>query len=107
MSLAATATRYVYDFDEEAPGGREQLGGKGIGLSEMTRLGLPVPGGFTVTTDACRSYMELGAFPDGPSATSLTLRSSGSKRGREEASDRRTTRSSSPFARVRRSRCRG
>ena len=65
MSLAATATRHVYDFDEEAPGGREQLGGEGIGLSEMTRLGLPVPGSFAVTTDACRSYMELGAFPDG------------------------------------------
>ena len=38
--------RYVYDFDEEAPGGRELLGGKGIGLAEMTALGIPVPGGF-------------------------------------------------------------
>ena len=37
--------RYVYDFDETAAGGRELLGGKGVGLAEMTRLGVPVPGG--------------------------------------------------------------
>jgi len=47
----------VYDFDEPSPGGRELLGGKGVGLAEMTALGLPVPGGFTITTDACRAYM--------------------------------------------------
>ena len=45
---------FVYAFDEEAPGGRELLGGKGVGLAEMTALGVPVPAGFTVTTDACR-----------------------------------------------------
>ncbi|MEI7759294.1 MAG: pyruvate, phosphate dikinase [Thermoleophilia bacterium] len=49
--------RYVYDYAEEAPGGRELLGGKGIGLAEMTALGIPVPAGFTITTDACRAYM--------------------------------------------------
>jgi pyruvate, orthophosphate dikinase len=65
MTATAIATRYVYDFDEEAPGGREQLGGKGIGLSEMTRMGLPVPRGFTVTSDACRAFMAAGAFPAG------------------------------------------
>ena len=48
---------YVYDFDEPAAGGRELLGGKGIGLAEMTQLGVPVPAGFTITTDACRAYM--------------------------------------------------
>ena len=48
--------RYVYDFDETAPGGRELLGGKGVGLAEMTSLGVPVPRGFTITTDACRAY---------------------------------------------------
>ncbi len=52
--------RYVYSFDEEAPGGRELLGGKGVGLAEMTGLGVPVPAGFTVTTDACRAYMAEG-----------------------------------------------
>jgi len=48
---------YVYDFDEPSEGGRELLGGKGVGLAEMTQLGVPVPAGFTVTTDACRAYM--------------------------------------------------
>src|SRR5437867_992106 len=49
--------RYVFDFDEDSGGGRELLGGKGIGLAEMTQLGIPVPAGFTITTDACRAYM--------------------------------------------------
>ena len=49
------ADRYVYDFDETSEGGRELLGGKGIGLAEMTQLGVPVPAGFTLTTDACRA----------------------------------------------------
>jgi pyruvate,orthophosphate dikinase len=58
--------RYVYDFHEESGGGRELLGGKGTGLAEMTQLGIPVPGGFTITTDACRAYMEAGGdVPDG------------------------------------------
>jgi pyruvate,orthophosphate dikinase len=58
--------RYVFDFDEDSGGGRELLGGKGIGLAEMTQLGIPVPAGFTVTTDACRAYMASGGeVPDG------------------------------------------
>jgi pyruvate,orthophosphate dikinase len=52
--------RYVYDFDEPSDGGRELLGGKGIGLAEMTQMGVPVPAGFTITTDACRAYMSSG-----------------------------------------------
>jgi pyruvate,orthophosphate dikinase len=56
--------RLVYAFDERAPGGRELLGGKGIGLAEMTDLGIPVPAGFTVTTDACRETMRTGEVPD-------------------------------------------
>ena len=64
--MATTATRFVYDFDEPSGGGRELLGGKGIGLAEMTALGVPVPAGFTITTDACRAYMESGKeLPDG------------------------------------------
>ena len=55
---------FVYAFDEQAPGGRELLGGKGIGLAEMTALGVPVPAGFTVTTDACREVMRSGDVPD-------------------------------------------
>jgi len=60
------AERYIYDFDEPSDGGAELLGGKGIGLAEMTQLGVPVPAGFTITTDACRAYMSNGkALPDG------------------------------------------
>ncbi|MFD8236656.1 pyruvate, phosphate dikinase [Streptomyces sp. NPDC059696] len=58
-----TPTRYVYAFAE---GNREMaalLGGKGAGLAEMTRLGLPVPPGFTVTTEACRTYLATGQEP--------------------------------------------
>jgi pyruvate,orthophosphate dikinase len=59
-------SRYVYDFDEPTEGGRDLLGGKGIGLAEMTQLGVPVPAGFTITTDACRAYMASGGqLPDG------------------------------------------
>jgi pyruvate,orthophosphate dikinase len=57
--------RFVFDFDEPSGGGRELLGGKGIGLADMTRLGLPVPAGFTITTDACRAYMATNDLPDG------------------------------------------
>jgi pyruvate,orthophosphate dikinase len=57
--------RFVYDFDEPSGGGRELLGGKGIGLAEMTLMGLPVPAGFTITTDACRAYMQKGDLPEG------------------------------------------
>ena len=57
---------YVYDFDEPCEGGRELLGGKGSGLAEMTQLGVPVPAGFTITTEACRAYMRAdGQIPDG------------------------------------------
>ncbi len=58
--------RYVYDFDEPSERGAELLGGKGVGLAEMTQLGVPVPAGFTITTDACRAYRSNGkAPPDG------------------------------------------
>ncbi|MDX6466344.1 MAG: pyruvate, orthophosphate dikinase [Gaiellaceae bacterium] len=65
MTLFAPVTRYVYAFDEPSEGGRELLGGKGIGLAEMTQLGVPVPAGFTITTDACRAYMREGGLPAG------------------------------------------
>src|SRR5215203_4313801 len=58
--------RFVFGFDEPSDGGRELLGGKGIGLAEMTQLGVPVPAGFTITTDACRAYMACGGeMPEG------------------------------------------
>src|SRR3954454_19157496 len=57
------ANRYVYGFDEPTTGGRELLGGKGIGLAEMTQMGVPVPQGFTITTDACRAYLQERDVP--------------------------------------------
>jgi pyruvate,orthophosphate dikinase len=65
-SLHMAESRYVYDFDERVNDARELLGGKGAGLAEMTALGVPVPAGFTITTDACRAYMQNGKrLPDG------------------------------------------
>ncbi len=61
-------TKYVYEFSEGSRDMRELLGGKGAGIAEMTRIGPPVrvPGGFTITTEACVAYMAGdGAFPDG------------------------------------------
>ena len=64
MTTVAPSTRkrtsFVYSFDQPAPGGRELLGGKGLGLSEMAHLGVPVPAGFTITTDACRAFLRSG-----------------------------------------------
>src|SRR5258708_37490231 len=54
-----------YDFEEPGDGGREVLGGKRIGLAEMTQLGVPVPAGFTITTDACRAFMVTHELPEG------------------------------------------
>ena len=59
------ATKYVYDFAEGDKDQRDLLGGKGANLAEMTNLGLPVPPGFTISTDACRAYLERGDLPDG------------------------------------------
>jgi pyruvate,orthophosphate dikinase len=58
-------TKYVYDFAEGDMGMADLLGGKGANLAEMTRLGLPVPPGFTITTAACRAYLRGGGMPDG------------------------------------------
>ena len=58
--------RWVKLFDEGSKEQRDLLGGKGAGLAEMTRIGLPVPPGFTVTTEACNAYFASGhRFPDG------------------------------------------
>ncbi len=54
---------YVYDFARGSRSQSDLLGGKGANLAEMTRLGLPVPPGFTITTEACRFYLEKGEEP--------------------------------------------
>ena len=56
-------TTYVFDFSEGDRDQKDLLGGKGANLAEMTRLGLPVPPGFTITTEACRQYLANGTAP--------------------------------------------
>ena len=50
--------RYVYSFNEGSKEMKSLLGGKGANLAEMTKIGLPVPPGFTITTKACNDYYE-------------------------------------------------
>ena len=56
--------KYVYDFSEGDKSMKDLLGGKGANLAEMTKLGLPVPPGFTITTEACRVYLHDGKAPE-------------------------------------------
>src|SRR3989441_1333786 len=62
--VSKSATKYVYFFGGGKADGngkmKDELGGKGAGLAEMTNAGLPVPPGFTIQTEACREYMRLG-----------------------------------------------
>ena len=59
-------TKWVYDFSEGDASQKNLLGGKGANLAEMTNLGLPVPPGFTITTEACNAYRESGqSWPEG------------------------------------------
>src|SRR4051795_3583591 len=57
------STKYVYDFSEGSKEMKDLLGGKGANLAEMTNLGLPVPPGFTITTEACQAYLASGREP--------------------------------------------
>jgi len=60
------ATKWVYLFNEGSAEMKDLLGGKGAGVAEMTRAGMPVPPGFTITTAACRAYYDSGkSFPEG------------------------------------------
>src|SRR5437868_12755163 len=64
VEMKAPATKYVYFFGGGKADGngkmKDDLGGKGAGLAEMTNAGLPVPPGFTIQTEACREYMPYG-----------------------------------------------
>ena len=77
-------TKYVYDFSEGNKDMKDLLGGKGANLAEMTNMGLPVPHGFTITTEACLTYLAEGGFPAGlmeeVESTSQTLEASMGKR---------------------------
>ena len=60
--------KYVYLFGERTEGNagmRDLLGGKGANLAEMSLMGLPVPPGFTITTEVCREYYSKGKYPPG------------------------------------------
>jgi pyruvate,orthophosphate dikinase len=61
--------RYVFDFSEGDKDQKDLLGGKGANLAEMVKLGLPVPPGFTVSTEACRTYLSSGTAPVGCQGT--------------------------------------
>src|SRR5436190_19723817 len=58
-------TKFVYDFNEGNRDMKDLLGGKGANLAEMTNMGLPVPPGFTISTEACLAYLKENAFPSG------------------------------------------
>jgi pyruvate,orthophosphate dikinase len=63
--LELAVSKFVYDFAEGNKDLKDLLGGKGANLAEMTNLGLPVPPGFTITTEACRHYLRYGSTPEG------------------------------------------
>ncbi|MDT4915485.1 MAG: pyruvate, orthophosphate dikinase, partial [Pseudonocardiales bacterium] len=63
--MTAGGTKYVYDFAEGSKDMKDLLGGKGANLAEMTNLKLPVPPGFTITTEACRAFLRSGREPEG------------------------------------------
>ena len=58
-------TKFVYDFPEGNKDMKDLLGGKGANLAEMTNMGLPVPHGFAITTEACLAYLAAGGHPEG------------------------------------------
>ena len=65
MTRAPYPIEYVFTFAQGDRSKQDLLGGKGANLAEMTRLGLPVPPGFTITTEACRYFLKHGQAPEG------------------------------------------
>jgi pyruvate, orthophosphate dikinase len=63
--VTSDVTKYVYDFNEGNRDMKDLLGGKGANLAEMTNMGLPVPHGFTITTEACLTFLAQGGPPPG------------------------------------------
>ncbi len=66
--MPTTTPTFVYDFSQGSKDQKDLLGGKGANLSEMTNLGLPVPPGFVITTEACNAYLKSGRNPEGLAA---------------------------------------
>src|SRR5512135_442184 len=61
----ASSNQYIYEFEKGDGKNKMLLGGKGANLCEMTQIGLNVPPGFTITTEACLAYLENNRLPDG------------------------------------------
>ena len=99
--------KYVYDFTEGNRDMKDLLGGKGANLAEMTNLGLPVPPGFTITTEACRAYLD--ERQRARRAARRGQRAPGARSSRRWASSSATptTRCWSPCGPARSSRCPG
>ncbi|MBD3360934.1 pyruvate, phosphate dikinase [Candidatus Peregrinibacteria bacterium] len=64
-SNKTASCKYIYSFDEGNKNMKDLLGGKGANLSEMTKIGIPVPFGFTITTDVCDYFSENNKYPEG------------------------------------------
>jgi len=63
-SLKNSGKKYIYSFDEGDKNMKDLLGGKGANLSEMTKIGIPVPFGFTISTELCRYFLDNQTYPD-------------------------------------------
>ena len=100
-------TKYVYDFTEGNKDLKDLLGGKGANLAEMTNLGLPVPPGFTITTEACKVYLDSGDEPAELRDEVSEPPRQPSRRRWASGSARPTTRCSCRCAPARSSRCPG
>ncbi len=86
----SAARKWVYLFTEGSAAMRDLLGGKGAGIAEMTRAGMPVPPGFTITTEACRDYYAHGGkLPDGLWHQVTTALTTLEKRSRKRFGDAR------------------
>ncbi len=103
--------KYVYSFGGGKADGKadmkDLLGGKGANLAEMSVIGIPVPPGFTITTEVCAAYYENGKkLPEAvrPADRGRRQADGGARTARSSAT--RPTRCSSPSAPARRSRCR-
>ena len=102
--------KYVYFFGAGKADGtgdmRDLLGGKGAGLAEMTRIGLPVPAGFTITTECCDYFLTHGRkYPFGASRSGGQEHRAPGKTHRKETRVTPKTRCSSACAPVRRGPC--
>ena len=104
----SASTKLIYTFAEGNAQMRKLLGGKGAGLAEMTNAGLPVPPGFTITTEACNAYYAAGKeLPDGLWDEVVAHMHRARAADRQALRRRRRTRCSSASARAPSSRCPG